>query len=538
MRSSSFVPSFSVRAFSRSLIANFIGITQFSNSVLDLSEETNPERESSDSGSVSQEHGEEKRSLFASPVKIRQMGNQTTEAITSSLQNDIELMMAMSLQSQREVENEESSRKIETPNGEKMGESLFSTASGKSVTISDESMNRAKEKLGESLFSTARGKPLEISDESMNRAKEKMGESLFSTASGKDVPVTPLQMQQANALLECLADQENHRISSLHALPGSPQKNDSPVSLLSNRQRIECEAGNDGPIKPQLSAPLPPPKNNPRPSIPKKKKKRTGYVPIKINNNNFIYESSEERKNYSSKQNDASHVDTVLLSLMDRSNYHEATSDLHPFSFSTLTKQFDSPFSSYYKDLFSTVMKSIEENNLLNERNALTAVDIQFTMSHCQYEAQTKLKEALTKSGVSQFILSINHRNSEFVLYEGDDPMSLPSSFYTDESDNPSPMFSRLIQLLSAAGADPTLLSVAWIRCQYRNIIWKQSSKVKWSGECTHLQLRFIIRQLLWRYITELYISFFTITTFFIISIGFLITPSKTSSSKTNCTAR
>ena len=389
---------------------------------------------------------------------------------------------------------------------EKMGESLFSTARGKPLEISDESMNRAKEKMGESLFSTARGKPLEISDESMNRAKEKMGESLFSTASGKDISVSPLQMQQANALLECLANQENHSVSSLHALPGSPQKNDSPVSLLSNRQRIECEAGNEGPIKPQLATP--PARNNPRPSIPKKKK-RTGYVPIKINNNNFIYESSEERKNYSSKQNDASHVDTVLLSLMDQSNYHEATAELRPFSFSTLTKQLNSPFSSYYKDLFNNIMKSIEENNLLNERNALTAVDIQFTMSHCQYEAQTRLREALIKSGVSQFILSINHRNSEFVLYEGDDPMSLPSSFYTEESENPSPMFSRLIQLLSVAGADPNLLSIAWVRCQYRNIIWKQCSKVKWSCDSTHLQLRFIIRQLLWRYITELYISFF-----------------------------
>ena len=332
-----------------------------------------------------------------------------------------------------------------------------------------------------------------------------MGESLFTTASGKDVSVTPLQMQQANALLESYANQENHCVSTVHALPGSPQRNDSPVSLLSNRQRIECEGGNDGPIKPQLYTP---PSGNNRPSSIPKKKKRTGYVPIKINNNNFIYESSEERKNYSSKPNDSSNVDTVLNSLMEQSDYHELTSDLHEFSFFSLTNQFNSPFSSYYIELYSKIMKSLEENDLLNDHNAMTAVDTQYTISHCQYEAQTKQKEALIKSGVSSFILSINSRNSEFVLYEGDDPMSLPSSFYTDESDNPSPMFSRLVNLLSVAGADQSLLSAAWIRCQYRNIIWKQSSKVRWSSDFTHLQLRYVIRQLLWRYITELYISY------------------------------
>ena len=363
----------------------------------------------------------------------------------------------------------------------------------------------------------------------MCKAKEKMGESLFSTASGKDVSISPLQMQQANALLESFANQENHSVSALHALPGSPQKNESPAPLVSNRQRIECEAGNDGPMKPQLYNP--PAKNNPHPSI-SKKQKRTGYVPIKINNNNFIYESSEERKNYSSKQNDASHVDTALLSLMEKSNYHEVTSELRPFSFSTLTKQLGAPFASYYKELFGKVMKSLEENNLLSERNAINAVDIQYSISHAQYEAQTKLKEALTNSGISEFLLSINHRNSEFVLYDGDDPMSLPSSFYTDESDNPSPMFSRLISLLAAAGADSSLLSVAWIRCQYRNIIWKQSSKVKWSGDSTFLQLRFVVRQLLWRYITELYISFYAI------DIAFFTPPRKTSSLKTNRAAR
>ena len=201
MRSSSFVPSFSVRAFSRSLISNFIGITQYSNSVLDLSEETQPEQIQSDSGSVSQERGEEKRSAFASPVKMRQTGNQTTETITSSLQNDIELMMVMSLQSQREVENEDGSKRIETPIGEKMGESLFTTARGKPLEISDESMNRAKEKMGESLFSTASGKSVTISDESMNRAKEKMGESLFSTARGKPLEISDESMNRAKDLM-------------------------------------------------------------------------------------------------------------------------------------------------------------------------------------------------------------------------------------------------------------------------------------------------------------------------------------------------
>ena len=349
----------------------------------------------------------------------------------------------------------------------------------------------------------------------MNKARDKLGisnsnstsTSLFSTASGHNVSITPLQMQQANSLLESLANQNDNSVLSFHALPASPPKDDSPIRISSNRHRIECEAGNDGPIKPHLDSS--PASKKPQSSVSKKKKGKQ-YVPIKINNNNYIYDTPEARKSIGSKAVETSPIDDKVLMLMSQINY-EISSEKYETGFSSLTRQLGRPFATFYEELHDSLMKLLKKNDLLEDHNTATAIDIQYAISHCQYEIQTKLNSSLDNAGIPSFLLSINHRNSEFVMYESDEPTSLPTSFYSDNSsdaDEPSPMFNHLINLMSSSGADRSLLSVAWIRCQYRNIIWKQSSKVKWTSSSVHLQFRVIVQQLLWRYLTELYISF------------------------------
>ncbi len=55
--------------------------------------------------------------------------------------------------------------------------------------------------------------------------------------------------------------------------------------------------------------------------------------------------------------------------------------------------------------------------------------------------------------------------------------------------------------------ADENLVSIAWIRCQYRNILIKQLAKSKWMKDPSYCSLKWIKQQLLWRFYTELYLA-------------------------------
>lgn len=142
----------------------------------------------------------------------------------------------------------------------------------------------------------------------------------------------------------------------------------------------------------------------------------------------------------------------------------------------------------------------------LHARDVLEATDLFFALSQCEYNAQKECDDTLLREGMTPFLLSITARNAEFVVFASDALDGLPASFHT-AGDAPNPMFGRLLELMKQEGAEASLITLPWLRCQYRNILWKQACKARWTHSVEPCRFRLVLQSCLWRYITELYLA-------------------------------
>ena len=179
--------------------------------------------------------------------------------------------------------------------------------------------------------------------------------------------------------------------------------------------------------------------------------------------------------------------------------------DVSAHAFNSLQKSLGRPRQEEYDELSSTIHDSLCEEQLeVGVLNTLQASDFQFVINKCEYDMQCSFREDREKSGVPSLLLQIDHRNAEFVMYpEEPNPDSLPCGFHTDEAQ--SPQFSRLIDALVKEGAERNLLNVNWVRCMWRNIIWKQASKTKWTKRVESMKWSQVFKLMVWRYFNECY---------------------------------
>ena len=417
---------------------------------------------------------------------------------------------------------------------------LFSTGRGKKITIDENKLKEAENKLngyakeeekneGMSLFTTGRGKKIEVSEEKMREAESKLNgyanekddtPSLFTTGRGKQVAVSSRQLAQASALLDRLAEQDTPAIQRPERASPDRVEEQHVVEKVGS-QRVSVAVGG-GPRKPQLAPPSPKKEKNlhkvNREAYEKNvggaRKKKKEYVPIRIMNNNFIYSQPDARNSRARVKGQGGGakgkaVSEAVQAMMKKWDYcMDITESPAPENgaFSRLTQQYGAPFHQEYSRLHESVRTALENGGMQpRARDALEATDLFFALSQCEYNAQKDWNEALEREGVNPFLLSITSRNAEFVVFASDALDALPAAFHT--ADTPNPMFERLLELMRREGAEAPLLTPAWLRCQYRNVLWKQASKARWARSVEPCRLRLVLQNCLWRYFTELYLA-------------------------------
>ena len=411
---------------------------------------------------------------------------------------------------------------------------LFSTGRGKKISISEDKLKEAASKLNNyanetedtetSLFSTGRGKKITINEEKLKEAESKLTTSLFTTGKGKEVSISPQQLNQAEALLSTLAAQEESAITSEHPARASPDRlPEQPLVEKVGSQRVSVAAGS-GPRKPHL-APTSPKKEKEKnlhsvdrekyeKNIQSKRRKRKEYVPIRIMNDNLIYSQPDARKSSARRKGGAGvkqkAVSEEMARMMEKWGYTPSITDCatpENGAFPSIAKTCSSPYRQEYAELKEIIRTTVEADGMkLKPQDALEATDLFYAIAQCEYAVQSEFDERLAKAGVSALVRSITSRNAEFVVFASDAMEAFPSSFHSDE-ENMNPMFERLLRLMEKEGAEAPLITLPWIRCQYRNILWKQASKTKWKRSMEHVRLRSVLQQLMWRYFTELYFA-------------------------------
>ena len=411
---------------------------------------------------------------------------------------------------------------------------LFSTGRGKKISISEEKLKEAESKLNNyatetedteaSLFSTGRGKKIAINEEKLKEAESKLTTSLFTTGKGKEVPISPQQLNQAEALLSTFAAQEEVAITSEHPARASPDRlpEQSLVEKVGS-QRVSVAAGS-GPRKPHLAPPSPKKEKEKNlhsvdrekyeKNIQGKRRKRKEYVPIRIMNNNLIYSQPDARKSSARRKGGAGvkqkAVSEEVARMMEKWGYTPSITDCatpENGAFPSIAKTCLSPYRQEYAELKEMIRTTVEAGGMkLKPQDALEATDLFYAIAQCEYAVQSEFDERLEKAGVSALVRLITSRNAEFVVFASDAMEAFPSSFHSDE-ESMNPMFERLLRLMEKEGAEAPLITLPWIRCQYRNILWKQASKTKWTRSMEHVRLRSVLQQLMWRYFTELYFA-------------------------------
>ena len=410
---------------------------------------------------------------------------------------------------------------------------LFSTGRGKKISISEDKLKEAASKLNyanetedteASLFSTGRGKKITINEEKLKEAESKLTTSLFTTGKGKEVPISPQQLNQAEALLSTLAAQEEVAITSEHPARASPDRlPEQPLVEKVGSQRVSVAAGS-GPRKPHLAPPSPKKEKEKNlhsvdrekyeKNIQGKRRKRKEYVPIRIMNNNLIYSQPDARKSSARRKGGAGvkqkAVSEEVARMMEKWGYTPSITDCatpENGAFPSIAKTCLSPYRQEYAELKEMIRTTVEAGGMkLKPQDALEATDLFYAIAQCEYAVQSEFDERLEKAGVSALVRSITSRNAEFVVFASDAMEAFPSSFHSDE-ESMNPMFERLLRLMEKEGAEAPLITLPWIRCQYRNILWKQASKTKWTRSMEHVRLRSVLQQLMWRYFTELYFA-------------------------------
>ena len=421
---------------------------------------------------------------------------------------------------------------------EDTGLSLFSTGRGKKLTIDENKLKKAENKLNgyskeekddtPSLFTTGRGKKIEVSEEKMKEAENKLNgyskeekdntPSLFTTGRGKQVAMSSRQLAQASALLDRLAEQDTPTIQRPERASPDRVEEQHVVEKVGS-QRVSVAVGG-GPRKPQLAPPSPKKEKNlhkvNREAYEKNvsgARKKKEYVPIRIMNNNFIYSQPDARSSRARLKGQSGAkgktVSEAVQAMMKKWNYSlDITDSPAPENgaFSRLTQQYGTPFHQEYSRLHESVRTTLENGGMQpRARDALEATDLFFALSQCEYNAQKDWNETLARAGVNPFLLSITSRNAEFVVFASDALDALPVAFHT--VDTPNPMFERLLELMRREGAEASLLTPAWLRCQYRNVLWKQASKSRWARSVEPCRLRLVLQNCLWRYFTELFLA-------------------------------
>lgn len=411
---------------------------------------------------------------------------------------------------------------------------LFSTGRGKKISISEDKLKEAASKLNNyanetedtetSLFSTGRGKKIAINEEKLKEAESKLTTSLFTTGKGKEVSISPQQLNQAEALLSTLAAQEEVAITSEHPARASPDRlpEQSLVEKVGS-QRVSVAAGS-GPRKPHLAPPSPKKEKEKNlhsvdrekyeKNIQSKRRKRKEYVPIRIMNDNLIYSQPDARKSSARRKGGAGvkqkAVSEEVARMMEKWGYTPSITDCatpENGAFPSIAKTCLSPYRQEYAELKEMIRTTVEAGGMkLKPQDALEATDLFYAIAQCEYAVQSEFDERLEKAGVSALVRSITSRNAEFVVFASDAMEAFPSSFHSDE-ESMNPMFERLLRLMEKEGAEAPLITLPWIRCQYRNILWKQASKTKWTRSMEHVRLRSVLQQLMWRYFTELYFA-------------------------------
>ena len=374
------------------------------------------------------------------------------------------------------------------------------------------------------MFSTGRGKKITINEEKLKEAESKLTTSLFTTGKGKEVSISPQQLNQAEALLSTLAAQEEVAITSEHPARASPDRlpEQSLVEKVGS-QRVSVAAGS-GPRKPHLAPPSPKKEKEKNlhsvdrekyeKNIQSKRRKRKEYVPIRIMNNNLIYSQPDARKSSARRKGGAGVKQKVVSEevarMMEKWGYTPSITDCatpENGAFPSIAKTCLSPYRQEYAELKEMIRTTVEAGGMkLKPQDALEATDLFYAIAQCEYAVQSEFDERLEKAGVSALVRSITSRNAEFVVFASDAMEAFPSSFHSDE-ESMNPMFERLLRLMEKEGAEAPLITLPWIRCQYRNILWKQASKTKWTRSMEHVRLRSVLQQLMWRYFTELYFA-------------------------------
>ena len=419
------------------------------------------------------------------------------------------------------------------------GMSLFTTGRGKKIEVSEEKMREAENKLNgyskeekddtPSLFTTGRGKKIEVSEEKMKEAENKLNgyskeekdntPSLFTTGRGKQDAMSSRQLAQASALLDRLAEQDTPTIQRPERASPDRVEEQHVVEKVGS-QRVSVAVGG-GPRKPQLAPPSPKKEKNlhkvNREAYEKNvsgARKKKEYVPIRIMNNNFIYSQPDARSSRARLKGQSGGakgkaVSEAVQAMMKKWDYcMDVTDSPAPENgaFSRLTQQYGTPFHQEYSRLHESVRTTLENGGMQpRARDALEATDLFFALSQCEYNAQKDWNETLARAGVNPFLLSITSRNAEFVVFASDALDALPVAFHT--VDTPNPMFERLLELMRREGAEASLLTPAWLRCQYRNVLWKQASKSRWARSVEPCRLRLVLQNCLWRYFTELFLA-------------------------------
>lgn len=250
---------------------------------------------------------------------------------------------------------------------------------------------------------------------------------------------------------------------------------------------------------------------NDKPSDAKQPVKRSPSKSPSTNQKRFCPQSiRNETDVYGKKKGAVPHqkkkLDEKTEAFMRKFGYSDNRSgDVSAHAFNSLQKSLGRPRQEEYDELSSTIHDSLCEEQLeVGVLNTLQASDFQFVINKCEYDMQCSFREDREKSGVPSLLLQIDHRNAEFVMYpEEPNPDSLPCGFHTDEAQ--SPQFSRLIDALVKEGAERNLLNVNWVRCMWRNIIWKQASKTKWTKRVESMKWSQVFKLMVWRYFNECY---------------------------------
>ena len=408
------------------------------------------------------------------------------------------------------------------------GSSLFSTASGHHIEISEDQMNRGRSILNDTsnplTLNESTSNPLPNGDDTLH-----LESSFFGTASGRPISVSAQRLEQASYLLASLAEQADHSIVSTHTLPGTPDREISPAKKVaaSERMRIEVPVSIEGPgpIKPHLPDPdrpllhstnrdkvsnplsrLPPIHSNKGPQRSSDNSNKKHFHPVFIQNDTTIYGQINPDSD-SIKQK----AEETVIGYMNRYQYR---SDIYEYqlndgnkrAFHSLQSVFGRPHEQGYKELSGKIEGALSNKELIDKAiDPLQAIDTHLVLNRYQYEEGVEYLKEKEMAGVLPLILQIDNRNAEFLIYpDSPDSDSLPIGFHTDPDSN-SKQFTRILEKMVADGADRNLLDEHWIRCMWRNIIWKQSSKCKWLGTNDPLKWCTVIRLISWRYFTECY---------------------------------